>query len=831
MSEKKKAKAIAWNALEQQRKLDHVPNLLVLSVSAVVVLSRSTKQPAPPLAPSGPEEEARVEENDGKCTAVVTPLPEQPKTKKEASEPLMAPPLPEEEAEEEAKDVEDTKEPPETAEYRRRVIKDRSIPVFHAAVFPPSRKPASESPLAPLFPEGEAEEEEYKDNSPPVVRPWREYPKPALVEELLASQDSSAQVKKVEWQERMHRRRSVCELLLKALAALERKHSLLQRELGAVRETLEQPQLQRDLLRDREEKEEFGLELLKAEQSVAELTGAQSQLSAEIADLHLAAVKMGGIGGALALRCVHLNQRVLQLEQEKEVPSAEVDKTERTKIPMAKKMNLRERGNKGICAKKTYLEQLLEEAEEKQEELRVDLLIMADEKAEIQEQLQKAEEKQEELRVDLIIMADEKAELQEQLWETEEKQEELQVDLMMMAEEKAEMQEQVHQVLLEKERENINLLHMLLQTQEELFQTRQQLEQLRQEVGERRENGQLHLTSQIYTGSAIEAAAAAALPEEASTPHPENPGTDSLFSSTDWGPEMTEEKSLKQLKGIVSVGDPVKKYAGWENIAQGGFGTVYKALDTATGGQVAIKKINLLQQSTRELLKEIRIMRDKKNPNIVTYLDSYLVGTELWLVMEYMDGHSLTDVITETRMGEKQIAAVCKECLQGLAFLHSNQVIHRDIKSDNILLGLDGSVKLADFGLCAQLTAEQSKRSSMVGTVQWMAPEVVRCQPYGPKVDIWSLGIVGIEMVEGEPPYFQETAFMARHLIATRGTPKLQNSWLHSFLLCHFLDCCLQTDEDKRDSAEELLQHPFLKSAAPLSHLASLIMAVKQWRK
>ncbi|NWQ72087.1 PAK1 kinase, partial [Neopipo cinnamomea] len=113
---------------------------------------------------------------------------------------------------------------------------------------------------------------------------------------------------------------------------------------------------------------------------------------------------------------------------------------------------------------------------------------------------------------------------------------------------------------------------------------------------------------------------------------------------------------------------------------------------------------------------------------------------------------------------------------------------------------------LADFGLCAQLTAERTKRSSMVGTVQWMAPEVVRCQPYGPKVDIWSLGIVGIEMVEGEPPYFQESAFMARHLIATRGTPKLQNSWLHSFLLCQFLDCCLQTDEDKRGSAEELLQ-------------------------
>ncbi|NXB85563.1 PAK3 kinase, partial [Vidua chalybeata] len=222
---------------------------------------------------------------------------------------------------------------------------------------------------------------------------------------------------------------------------------------------------------------------------------------------------------------------------------------------------------------------------------------------------------------------------------------------------------------------------------------------------------------------------------------------------------------------------------------------------------VAIKKINLQGLIRKEVIfNELMVMKMNKHPNIVNYLKSYLVDEQLWLVMEYMDGGTLSDVISETHMSEREMAAISRECLQGLDFLHSNHVIHRDVKSSNILLRTDGSVKLADSGPFAQLTPEQSRRSSVASTSGWMAPEVVTGQPCGPKVDIWSLGIVGIEMVEREVPYRNETPVSPQLLIAIRGTPKLQQPNRFSPCLRDFLSCCLRTNEARRWSAKELLQ-------------------------
>lgn len=284
-------------------------------------------------------------------------------------------------------------------------------------------------------------------------------------------------------------------------------------------------------------------------------------------------------------------------------------------------------------------------------------------------------------------------------------------------------------------------------------------------------------------------------------------------------------KFLNKLSSICNKNDPRKTYINLSKIGQGASGGVYIAHSMDTNHCVAIKEMNLEKQPKKELIiNEILTMKEYRHENIVNFVDTYIVDKNLWIIMEYMEGGSLTDIVQYCILSEGQIGAVCRETLKGLQFLHSQGVLHRDIKSDNILLSMDGDIKLTDFGFCAQINDVHMKRTTMVGTPYWMAPEIVSRKEYGPKVDIWSLGIMIIEMIEGEPPYLNETPLRALYLIATNGTPKLKEPEKLSDTFYKFLSRCLVVDTQYRASAKELLTDDFIvRIADDKRSLSSLV--------
>uniref|UniRef100_A0AAF5RTK1 non-specific serine/threonine protein kinase n=1 Tax=Wuchereria bancrofti TaxID=6293 RepID=A0AAF5RTK1_WUCBA len=294
----------------------------------------------------------------------------------------------------------------------------------------------------------------------------------------------------------------------------------------------------------------------------------------------------------------------------------------------------------------------------------------------------------------------------------------------------------------------------------------------------------------------------------------------------------SDQEILEELKQIVNEGNPTDRYDLLQKIGIGASGHVYTAHDKITGEVVAVKRMAFKSQPKKELLlTEIKVMQKYKHENLVNYIDSFLVDTDdLWVVMDYLEGGNLTDVVVKTELDEGQIAAILKECLNALQFLHSHSIIHRDIKSDNVLLGMQGAVKLTDFGFCAQIQPG-SKRATMVGTPYWMAPEIVNKVKYNYKVDIWSLGIMALEMLDGEPPYLYETPIKAIYLIAQNGKPEVKKKSSLSPEFNDFLDRCLCVKQEERADAEELLRHPFIQMAKPLSSLIAYIRAVKELKQ
>lgn len=264
---------------------------------------------------------------------------------------------------------------------------------------------------------------------------------------------------------------------------------------------------------------------------------------------------------------------------------------------------------------------------------------------------------------------------------------------------------------------------------------------------------------------------------------------------------------------VDQLDDRSASYELLHKLGNGAFGTVWKARHKSSKEFVAVKQIDLESsfEDIVEIQSEIAVLAGCQSEQITKYYDSFVTGFRLWIIMEYMSGGSALDLVQHGSLTETQTAAVCHEVLLGLIYLHQQGKIHRDIKAANILLSSSGRVKLADFGVAAQLSSNMSRRHTCVGTPFWMAPEVIKQAAYDFKADIWSLGITAIELLTGEPPLSDFHPMRVIFLIPKSSPPTLEGNF--SSNCKDFVVKCLQKDPALRQSARDLLQHPFISVA------------------
>ena len=259
--------------------------------------------------------------------------------------------------------------------------------------------------------------------------------------------------------------------------------------------------------------------------------------------------------------------------------------------------------------------------------------------------------------------------------------------------------------------------------------------------------------------------------------------------------------------------DPKQDYDLVKKLATGSMGTVYIAKNTSTEDHCAVKIIETNSpQEDSLIINEVKLTINSHHKNIITYFKCYHFQKTFWVIEELMSC-SLADLVLDMpeRIPEQIISYILKSVLEAVHYLHSNNRLHRDIKSDNVLLSLKGEIKLGDLGFAAQLESRNQIRNTFAGTLLWMSPELLNQRPYTYKTDIWSLGIVAYELAEGEPPYYREGQQRIVVNILNQEAPRLRNEgkWTREFV--QFLGKCLVKDPELRADARDLLDEPFIK--------------------
>jgi serine/threonine protein kinase len=266
------------------------------------------------------------------------------------------------------------------------------------------------------------------------------------------------------------------------------------------------------------------------------------------------------------------------------------------------------------------------------------------------------------------------------------------------------------------------------------------------------------------------------------------------------------------------------------HLGEGSFGTVFRAKFKKNNSTIfAVKVIhNTNDTETDKMMSEIDILSRCDSPFIVDYMGCFVTPPgknaggfdpdSLCIIMEYCDRGSILDFIEISSgmqswvEGEEVIRAVCASIVLGLEYLHGvENVCHRDIKCGNVLLTSEGEVKLADFGVSAELGNTLNKRKTVVGSPFWMAPEVIRESHYDGRADVWSLGITAIEMAIGQPPHANLHPMRAIFIIPTMPSPTVPDPDAWSPDMLDFIDSCCKKDPSQRCDSARLASHTFIK--------------------